>query len=193
MQICVETKIASDSLTPSESVVGNLSPHEIFRLVPENTDIGVVPEELTMNYKALLITCLTAGVAAASEKPVKFTELPVAVRQSVERETKGASLRGLSRETENGKVCYEAETIVNGRHRDILFNESGNVVETEEQVSLDSIPAGARTAIEKYAAGGKVLTVEAVTRDTSISYEAQVQKAGKKSEVKVSPEGAVLK
>jgi len=146
-----------------------------------------------MNYKALLMACLTAGVSAASEKPVKFTELPVAVRQSVERETKGAAVRGLSRETENGKVYYEAETIVNGRNRDILFNESGNVVETEEQVSLESIPAGARSAIEKYAAGGRVLNVEMVTRDSVTSYEAQVRKAAKKSEVKVSPEGSILK
>lgn len=192
MPICVETKIASDS-HPVRINSWKLSHHEIFRLVVENTDIGVVPEELTVNHKALLITCLTAVVAAASEKPVNFTELPVAVRQSVERETKGASLRGLSRETENGKVYYEAETIVNGRHRDILFNEAGNVVETEEQVSLDSIPAGVRTAIEKYAVGGKVLNVEVVTRGTVTSYEAQVQKAGKKSEVNVSPEGTILK
>lgn len=148
-----------------------------------------------MNCKALLIILLTAsaGVAAASEKPVKITDLPPAVRQSVDKETKGATLRGLSRETENGKVYYEAETTVNGRNRDILLNKSGDVVEIEEQVSLERVPAGARTAIEKYAAGGKVLNVEAVTRNTSISYEAQVQKAGKKSEVKVSPEGAILK
>jgi hypothetical protein len=148
-----------------------------------------------MNRKALLITLLaaSAGVVAASEKPVKITDLPPAVRQSVDRETKGATLRGLSKETEKGKVYYEAETAVDGRNRDILFNESGNVVEIEEQVSLERVPAGARAAIEKYAAGGKVLSVEVVTRKTSTSYEAQVQKAGKKSEVKVSPEGAVLK
>ena len=68
-----------------------------------------------------------------------------------------------------------------------------DVVETEEQVSLDGIPAGARFAIEKYATGGKVLNVEVVTRDTVTSYEGQVRKAAKKSEVKVSPEGSILK
>jgi hypothetical protein len=148
-----------------------------------------------MNCKPLLIALLTAsaGVVAASEKPVKITDLPPAVRQSVDKETKGATLRGLSRETEKGRVYYEAETTVDGRNRDILFNESGNVVEIEEQVSLENVPAGVRTAIEKYAAGGKVLNVESVTRDNTTSYEAQVQKAGKKSEVKVSSEGTVLK
>ena len=148
-----------------------------------------------MNRKTLLITLLTvsAGVAPASEKPVKITDLPPAVRQSVDKETKGATLRGLSRETEKGKVYYEAETTVDGRSRDILFNESGNVVAIEEQVPLERVPSGARTALEKYAAGGKVLNVESVTRDNTTSYEAQVQKAGKKSEVKVSSEGTVLK
>ena len=75
-----------------------------------------------MNCKPLLITLLTAsaGVAPASETPVKITDLPPAVRQRVDKETKGATLRGLSRETEKRKVYYEAETTVDGRSRDNL-------------------------------------------------------------------------
>lgn len=97
----------------------------------------------------------------------------------------------------NEKNCIDSN-IGNGTCRLTKYSgwyptTSGNVVETEEQVSLKSIPAGARTAIEKYAAGGKVLNVEVVTRDTVTSYEAQVQKAAKKSEVKLSPEGSLLK
>lgn len=148
-----------------------------------------------MRYKALPVAVLAAaaGIAAAAEKPVKMAELPPAVRQAVERETKGATIRGLTKETEDGKTYYEAETMVNGRHRDLLFTESGSVAEIEEQTSLQSIPAAARQAIEQQASGGKVLMVEKVTKDNTTSYEAQVQKAGKTSEVKVSPEGKILK
>src|SRR5260370_25044643 len=116
-----------------------------------------------MHYKPSLIALLTAsaGVVAASDKPVKITDLPPPVRQSVDKETKGATLRGLSREIENGKVYYEAETTVDGRNRDILFSESGNVVEIEEQVPLERVPAGARTAISKSSARGHRMNVEA--------------------------------
>lgn len=147
-----------------------------------------------MNHKVLPIAIMAlAGMAPASEKRVMISEVPPAVRQSVKRETRGSKMRGLVKETENGKVYYEAETAVNGKHRDILFDDSGKVVEVEQQVSMGSIPAGARNAIERQAAGGKVLGVESVTRDGKTNYEARVQKAGKKSEVKVTPEGMAVK
>ena len=149
-----------------------------------------------MNYKAfpIAILAVTGGIALASEKPVQMSELPAAVRQAVQKETKGATIRGLSKETENGKTYYEAETMVNGRHRDLLFNASGSVAEIEDQTEISNIPAPARHAIEQFAAGGKVLTVEAVNSNGATSYEAQVRKSsGKRAEVKVSPEGKIVK
>jgi hypothetical protein len=133
-------------------------------------------------------------VLAASEKPVKMADLPLVVRQAVEKETKGATLLlGLSKETEGGKVFYEAETIVNGHHRDILFTDSGIIAEVEEETTLDSIPPAARSAIEKYAGQSKVLKVETVTRDNTTNYEAEVRKGLRKSEVAVSPDGKIVK
>jgi len=148
-----------------------------------------------MKHKALPIAVfiVSAGMAIGAEKAVKMADLPDSVRHAVENETKGATVRGLSKETEGGKVFYEAETMMNGRHRDLLFNDSGTLAEVEQETSLDSIPPAARDAIEKYAAGGKVLKVEAVTRDNTTNYEAEIRKGVKKSEVKVSADGKVLK
>lgn len=148
---------------------------------------------MIQKFLQVAVVIATATFAAASEKPVKMSDLPSNVRQAIERVTKGATVRGLSKETERGKTYYEAETIVNGRHRDLLFDEAGNTAEIEEQISLDSIPAPAKRAIEQHAAGGKVLKVEAVTAGKRTNYEAEIQKAGKKSELKVSADGRVVK
>ncbi len=145
-----------------------------------------------MNY-SLVAVALLAGVAVAAEKPVKMKDLPPAVQKTVQEQTKGAELRGLSKEVENGKTFYEAETKVSGKTRDVLIDPSGAVVEVEQEVALDSIPAAAKAAIEKYAQGGKIVLVETVTKGGGVSYEAHVSRNGKKSEVKVASDGTINK
>jgi hypothetical protein len=47
-----------------------------------------------------------------------------------------------------------------------------------------------RTGIEKQAGHGKILRVETITKNNAIvAYEAEVESAGKKSEIKVGPDG----
>ena len=91
-----------------------------------------------------------------------------------------------------GKTIYEVEMTVNGHGKDISMDAQGNVVEVEEEVEIASIPEGARTAIEKGAAGGKILKVEAVSDGSGSpnAYEAHVRKADKQSEVRVAPDGS---
>lgn len=143
--------------------------------------------------KFLLISLSLSGLLLASEKPVKMKDLPPAVQKTVSEQIKPAELKGLTKETENGQTMYEAETRVNGKTRDILIDASGAVVEVEEETTLDAIPAPARTAIESATAGGKINKVEKITKGSDIAYEAAYKKDGKKSEIKVGPDGAVRK
>ena len=98
---------------------------------------------------------LAAALAFAAEKPVKLSDLPPAVQKAIEAQTKGAEIKGFSTETEKGKTFYEAETRLNGHGRDLLFDKTGTLVEMEEETALDAIPASAKSAIQKKAAGGK--------------------------------------
>ena len=106
---------------------------------------------------------------------------------------KGAELKELSKEVEHGKTFYEAETRVNGRGRDLVIDANGEVVAIEEEVTLDSLPAAARAAIEKSASGGKITKVESVTKGKTVVYEAALVKAGKKSEITVEADGSIRK
>ena len=62
----------------------------------------------------------------------------------------------------------------------------------EQEVTLDSIPAGAKAAIEKKAAGGKIIKVETITKGNTVTYEAALQKGSRKSEVTVAADGSVV-
>jgi uncharacterized membrane protein YkoI len=84
---------------------------------------------------------LVAGLAMAQEKKVKMQDLPTAVQQAVKEHSQGATIKGLAMEIEKGKKLYEAELSVNGKSRDITFDEQGKLVSAEEETSLDKIPA----------------------------------------------------
>ena len=138
----------------------------------------------------LVVSALGAVALFASETRVQMKDLPEAVQKTVKEQTKTAKLRGLAKEIEDGKTFYEAETTVNGKSRDILIDTTGAVVEVEEPVSLDSIPEAARKTIQAKAGSGKILKVESVTKGSIVSYEAVIQKNGKKSEVAVNADGS---
>lgn len=133
---------------------------------------------------------LTAGVLCAAETKVKMKDLPAAVQKTVTDEIKNATLVGVTKEVENGKTVYELETKMNGRGRDLIIAGDGSIISVEQEVTLGSVPAGAKAAIEKKAAGGKVAKVETVTEGGKVFYEAALVVKGKKSEIKVSADGS---
>src|SRR3984893_16762011 len=148
----------------------------------------------TMMFTAIASTVLSAALAAqASEKKVAMKDLPAAVQQAIKEQSKGATLKGVVTEVENGKTLYEAELKVNGHSKDISFDAQGQIVSVEEETPIQQIPGPARDAIQKAAANGKVLEVEKVTEGGKTFYSAQIKTGAKKSEVKVDATGQVIK
>ena len=147
-----------------------------------------------MRMKTLVSTFIfVAATATAAEKPVKMKDLPVPVQKTVREQIRNAELKGLSKETEKGETFYEAETMVNGKSRDILIDPNGAVVEVEEETTLDSVPPAVKAALEKAKQKGTILKVEIVTKGSAVSYEAVVKRNGKKSEIAVAPDGTIKK
>ncbi len=145
--------------------------------------------KLTLAWPLVLVSF----AALASETRVQMSDLPPAVQKTVREQSRTAKLRGLAREVEHGKTFYEAETTVNGKSRDVLMDSAGAIVEVEEAVALESIPAPAQQALKTRAGSGKILRVESVTRGSAVSYEAVIEKNGRKSEAAVNSDGSVNK
>ncbi len=135
-----------------------------------------------------------AAALYAADTRVKLEDLPSAVQNTVKEQTKAGTLAGLAKEVEKGKTMYEVETKVNGKTRDLMLNETGEIMSIEEEVDLDSIPAPAKAAIQKRAAGGSVEKVEKLTEGSKVSYEAALKsKTGKKLEAAVNADGSAHK
>jgi len=141
----------------------------------------------------LIALALALGVTglSAADKKVQMKDLPAAVQKTVRaEEAKGAKIVGLATEVEGGKTMYEVETTVGGHTRDLLLDAAGRIVETEEETGIDAVPAAVKTALE---ARGTVGKVETVTKGKTVTYEAVVEKNGKKTEVAVNAAGKPIK
>jgi hypothetical protein len=136
---------------------------------------------------------LCVVVTNAQEKKINRSDLPAAVEKTVAAQSQGAAVRGFSQEKENGQTFYEAELMVGGHSKDVLIDANGAVVEIEEQVELDSLPAAVKDGLQAKAGKGKLLKVESITKhEKLVAYEAKVTTGGKRSEVQVGPDGKPL-
>jgi hypothetical protein len=141
---------------------------------------------------SISLLLLTAG-AWAQEKKIPRSALPPAVEKTVQAQSQGAVIRGFAQETEAGQPLYEAELRVNGHSKDVTMDTTGAIVEVEEEVAQDFLPASVKAGLQAKAGKGKLVKVESLTKhDKLVAYEAQVLTSGKKSEVQVGPDGNPL-
>lgn len=152
-----------------------------------------------MNYfLKTLMTVIVIGfafpAARAQEKKIKRAQLPPAVETTVAKESEDATIKGFASEIEHGQKFYEVSLSVNGHNKDILIDKNGNVVEVEEEVSLDSLPAPVQDALQKAAGAGTIENIESLTKNgTLVAYEAHIKHGKKRSEIQVGPNGEKLK
>lgn len=134
-----------------------------------------------------------AAVSRAQEERVKKSDLPSAVQKTASEYSKGATVRGYSKEMEDGKLEYEVKLTVDGHSKSVGIDETGALIEIEEQVQLDKLPAQVIEGLKNKASDGKITKVESITKHEKIvAYEAKVQTGDKNAEVQVGPDGKAL-
>jgi hypothetical protein len=150
-----------------------------------------LPSKLAMTV--LLAGGVTCSVVQGQSKKLERRELPPAVEKTVAAESKGATIRGFSTEVEDGKRVYEAALTVDGHARVLGIDEQGNLLETEDEVSLASVPPAVKAGLTKAAGKGTIEKVETLTKKGKlVAYEADVKTGTKRSEIQVGPDGKRL-
>ncbi len=143
----------------------------------------------------LLFGTISLGIlfAQEQEKKIRRADLPPAVEKTVATESRGRTVKGFSEEKENGQTYYEAEMMVSGHSKDVLIDNTGAIVEVEEQVAFDSLPANVRRGLQSKAGSGKILKIESLTKHGKlVAYEVIVEANGKMKEIQVGPDGKAL-
>jgi len=151
-----------------------------------------------MIQKLRTLTVTVVGIcfaiaAVAADKKLSKADLPAPVQRVAEEQSKGATVLGYSSDREEGKLEYEVKLSVDGHSKDITIAPDGQVLEVEEQVSIDKLSAPVKAGLLAKAGKGTIRKIESLTKHGAIvAYEAQVYTAGKHSEVQVGPDGKPL-
>ncbi len=127
----------------------------------------------------LIATCLAACASPRASR-VTTAELPAAVRATVDQAVAGGSVDKIDKETENGRIVYDVEATVAGKHVEYTITADGKIVGTETSIPYGDLPESVRTAAEQFF--GTATGLEAVkgVEDGKTSYEVTGLKNGKR-------------
>jgi uncharacterized membrane protein YkoI len=131
----------------------------------------------------------------------KEVSLPDAVKAAIDALYPQATIEE-AKEEEEGLKVYEVELEQNGQEVELTVAPDGTIVEVETEVAMDSLPAAVAAALAQAAEGAEVKEVsQEVTYWVVIlkkldapetTYEAELIKDGKKSEIEVAADGTIL-
>ena len=132
----------------------------------------------------------TKSAGGAGEQRVTIAELSPPARATVEKVTSGGTVDQIDREFERGKVVYDVEATVTGKHVEYLIAHSdGEVLGTEITIDYNELPAAVRTAAEKYFRTSNGLKAMKGVEYGETHYEVEGPKNGKTVEATFDPQG----
>jgi len=141
----------------------------------------------------LMVPCLAQEKEKVQEEQtIKQKNVPKVILSVFKKSYPKATIKGYSKETEEGKLFYEIESSEGKVNRDLIYNPDGTVVSIEETLPLSEVPEIVRTSLNKEFPKAKVLKSEKVTKGTVIQYEFVVQSGKKSSEVVIVSYGKVI-
>ncbi len=148
----------------------------------------------------LLPTVLVLGLAAllwAQEQPkeqqINRKGVPAAVLAAFENAYPNAKIKGYSKETDNGQLVYEIESVEGTTTRDVTYTADATLVSIEETLDTSDLPPGVKAALDKKFPGGKIRKAEKVTKGAVVAYEFKVKHNGRSTEIAFDAEGNELK
>jgi len=139
-----------------------------------------------------VVLCAVAYVAQAAkggeaERKVTAAEVPAAALEALKKLARRAEITEFAEEIEFGHTFYEGSwKNRSGANVDVLVTETGDLVEIEEEMPTNKVPAAVRKAARKAAGSGVELACE---KKTMILYEIKFQKDDARHELLLTPDG----
>ena len=121
------------------------------------------------------------------ERKITEAEVPAAALAALKKLAAGAKITEFAEEIEHGHTFYEGSwKNPSGANVDVVVTPTGDLVEIEEQVSIDKVPAATLKAARKAAGKGIQLAFE---KKTMFLYEVKFQKGDIGHELLLTPDG----
>jgi hypothetical protein len=132
-----------------------------------------------------LVVALLLGLSSFCQ-----VKVPDAVKTAFNNKFPGAS--GLKWEKES-KTEVEANFKINGADVSANFKLDGSWVETETTIPVSELPAAVANAVNTKYQGAVYGRTEKIEKPGKILYEVNITVNGKKKELELDPDGAIVK
>ena len=156
---------------------------------------------MRIGLKAVGVICLgfslVVGCASmrheddAHERVIAMADAPAAVQASIRSAVGNNHLDSLTKETDDGKVVYEANFKANEMKHSVKIAETGEVLEEEMDVQAGDLPSVVREAVMKKYPGAEIARAEMAKSKGETNYEVHVTVGNAKHEVVVEPNGKI--
>jgi hypothetical protein len=157
-----------------------------------------------MTFIRVVGTRLLAGIfvltaiARADEVKVPLKDVPKAVLDSIKARLPRAELTDATKESEDNKTTYEIVLKDRGRVVELTATADGRITEIETTIEPKALPAQVTAAVEAKFPKSTIKKAEEIvaindSKETKSFEVIVVTTAAKSLEVKVSPEGKILK
>jgi uncharacterized membrane protein YkoI len=125
--------------------------------------------------------------AKETERQVTAAELPKAALAALKKLAAGAKITEFAEEVEHGHTFYEGSfKAPSGAKMDVLVTPTGDLVEIEQQVAAEEVPATVLAAARKAAGKKAPLAFE---KKTMLLYEVKFSKGDRRHELLLTPDG----
>ena len=122
--------------------------------------------------KLILMTVAAMITSLTFAQKTQDKNVPAIVKTSFLKQYPDA--KEVKWEKENGN--YEAEFELNETDYSVLLDASGNIIETEIEISVDALPANAKEYVSKNHQGQKIKEAAKITdAKGTVTYEAEIK------------------
>jgi hypothetical protein len=122
----------------------------------------------------------------AAKAPAKLS-WPAPVEAAFKKAYPNATVKSVSKETEDGKVQYEVESMDGTQARDLVYLADGTLVNYEELIPASAVPAAVMTAVKAKYPKATVTRAEKLFQGGKMNYELALK--GGPGEVVLTPDG----
>ena len=133
------------------------------------------------------------GTIIEIEAEIAVDAVPKVIRDKAEEDLPGGEITGAEIEDVGGRKAYEIKKVVEGLGYELVYDESGKLLEKEAEVRKEDAPKAVIDAAMGVVPGAAFKSVEMITMGEESVYHVKTTKDGGSYKIVLKPDGTILR
>jgi hypothetical protein len=150
-------------------------------------------------YMALALTG-SAFLWTTQADKLRLNQLPLEVRDKIQAHSGSNQIEDIDRQNRDGRVTYQVAFKESGQHKELLFDDKGQLLNADGTASVDSrkitfaeLPEAVKHMVETRTKKEMVNDIDRQVKDGRINYEIGFKQDAQQQELVISEDGRIIK